>query len=144
MKVLQLFAFLLFATLSFTACEESVEPEEEEILLPLLGDEIPMKIGESVELDETDIKVAFMRVKEDSRCAEGAECFWEGQGTIQLEVTTAESIIIELTTRDGHAELASDTLATYIYTLLELTPYPKEGETISEEDYEIKLKVEQL
>ncbi len=142
MKVLQLFAFLLLATLSFTACDDAVEPEEE--LLPNLGDEIALKIGGVTQFNETDISLAFMRVKEDSRCPDGVECFWEGQGTIQLEVTDIESTVIELTTRAGHPEMASDTLAGYVYTLLELAPYPKEGEEIQAEDYEIKLKVEEL
>lgn len=142
MKLLQLSALLLFTMLAFTACNPA--EDESPANSVQLGDEINMKIGEATQVTDTEISINFLSVLEDSRCPEGVTCFWEGQAIVQLEIAEADNAVIELTERAGHPELAKDTLGGYVYTLLELSPYPKEGEEITEEDYALRFTVKEL
>lgn len=144
MKKLHLLAVLFLCGSCFLACNKEEETPESETDSFGLNEEIAMKVGGSIKVDDTDLTLAFMELAEDSRCPEGVECFWEGRAVVKLEVGDEENVVIELTSRAGHPDLAVDTLGNYVYQLLEVTPYPEEGVEIATEEYEIKVTVQEL
>ena len=77
----------------------------------------------------------------DSRCATGTVCKWEGNATIELDLTTHDdgNYKVVLNTNPGYP---IDTIIGNIYILLtDLTPYPEIGTVIYPNDYTAKLKI---
>ncbi|MFC1893152.1 hypothetical protein ACFLYR_03840 [Chloroflexota bacterium] len=46
-----------------------------------LGQEFDLHIGQTVFIEEEQIKFKFVEVITDSRCAKGATCIWQGEVT---------------------------------------------------------------
>lgn len=126
MKTLKPLFLLMIVFACMAACDNNEEPAEP--VFTKFGEIISLKIGESVEIDGPDLVVAFDSVIEDSRCAIGVECFWEGQAVVNLLINKTQSV--EVIMRAGHEELAKDTLDDIAYTLVDVTPYPDSKETL--------------
>ena len=43
-----------------------------------LGQEFSLRIGRKVTLRDTELKIRFVSVIEDSRCPKGVNCVWQG------------------------------------------------------------------
>ncbi len=85
--------------------------------------------------------ICFDTVLTDSRCATGELCYWEGNATIKLDLTTrdSESYKVELNT---NPDFTIDTTIGNIYILLtDLTPYPDINMEINPKDYKAKLTI---
>lgn len=116
MKSVRLLALLAAAV--GAACTGSTEPRP----LPT-GSEVILELGKSAQLDGTGITVTFTSV-EDSRCPTGAQCIWEGNGHVALEVRSAGGAPTtgELNT---HPSYPNDLTYRYVrLALAELDPYP--------------------
>ncbi len=138
MKVKKICILLLTPFFIFFSCEKEGDEDQ-------FGQTIILKIEDHAEISE-DLKVTFKDLLEDSRCPEGVECVWEGQAKVTLSIAEEDNPVsdLELILRAGKAELAKDTLHEYIYTLLEVRPYPKDGTIFEKEEYEIEIKVEEF
>jgi len=85
--------------------------------------------------------ICFYSILNDSRCAIGANCKWEGNATVIFDFTTRESINykFELNT---NTEFPVDTVIENIYILLtDLKPYPELNSEIQPKDYKANLTV---
>lgn len=85
--------------------------------------------------------ICFDTVLTDSRCAPGANCKWEGNATIRLNLTTIdnENYKIDLNT---NPDFRIDTTIGNSYILLtDLTPYPEISMVINSKDYKAKLTI---
>lgn len=136
---------LLFAVVAIgclAACEKNEDSDR--TIENKFGEPLPLKIGESVEVEGAAFVVAFDEIIEDSRCPTGVECFWEGQAKIQLLINDAQSV--EVIKRAGKEEMAKDTLDGFVYTLLDVSPYPdaKTVLPIPTESYTIDIQVDAL
>ena len=50
------------------------------------GEEFRLALGESAPVESTPFAVTFLKVLEDSRCATGHSCVWEGNARIEVGV----------------------------------------------------------
>jgi hypothetical protein len=89
-----------------------------------------------------DFRLRIDSVLSDSRCATGANCKWEGNAEVRLDLIlqgNRQYFLILNTNQD----FRTDTLVENInYKLVGLLPYPEINETIDNEDYTIKIMIE--
>lgn len=115
---------------------ETGSDEETAVNQVMPGEPFRLMRGETAVLAETTI--TFREVSEDSRCPKSVECFWEGQGIVELDITAPEG----QTTRMQLNTNSPDNIRTYQQyeiQLIELTPYPQTTDTIPQEMYEAVL-----
>ncbi|MCO6493617.1 MAG: hypothetical protein J5I98_34675, partial [Phaeodactylibacter sp.] len=87
-----------------------------------------------------DLSITFRDVVEDSRCPTGAVCVWEGQARVQLDVQSEDgSQSIELAFQASRSSFDRDTVGGYAISLMNVSPHPREGQTIKKQDYRIRL-----
>ncbi len=133
MKRILFFSLLL---LSLASCHKKTHVTNYE-----LGNPFTLKVGET-QVCACGAPDVTLHSVTDSRCPEGAACFWEGEATVLL---TVGSDSLRLSTANDILEFTSvDTLGNYIYTLLGVLPYPTLNGTIQQSDYEVELRVDEL
>lgn len=76
----------------------------------------------------------------DSRCPEGALCFWQGMATIYIEFNLGHRIDTSLNTMDN----GKCVLGFYSISLGEISPYPHIDSIPEKENYRIELFVEHI
>ncbi len=82
------------------------------------------------------LALQLVRVFDESRCPEGVTCVWAG--TLKADVRTASG----LGTSTQTVELGSTiTMEAENITFLSATPYPKEGKSITEGQYQLTFNV---
>lgn len=138
---MQSFFLVLGTFFALIACDEKTEemPIEDKF-----GTPVTLKVGASSDIQEGLLTITFDKLVEDSRCPNGAECFWEGQATVQLLVN--ESTTVDLIMRAAHEDLAKDTVDNYIYTLLDVSPYPDMSDELPlpSDVYSVEVQVDKL
>lgn len=109
------------------------------------GETFDLAFGIERTSDDGVMTLSFADI-EDSRCPLNVICVWEGQAEVKLSVKIAgeEPVDLELINRVGHPELGIDTLGNFIFTLEDVLPYPEGAEQIDDEDYLLKLRVDEL
>ena len=136
MKHLLFLAAVLFILTSSQCNEQAGEGYQ-------LGEAFELKIGEqkACQCDAPIVKVNSM--KEDSRCPENTNCMWEGQAVVEFSLINADQKeeALELTLRKGHPKLSTKVVGPYQYSIQQVSPYPKDGVKINDEDYVIQLVV---
>jgi hypothetical protein len=79
-----------------------------------------------------------MSVQEDSRCPEGGQCIWEGNGKIELKLQQQDqpSVLVQLnTTREPRETVYQG----YRIQLVSLNSYPSTKSVIKPSDFVVKL-----
>ena len=110
------------------ACDDPSGPE--------LGDRFSLAIGETVAVEGTDIRVRFLGVESDSRCALRAQCVWAGDGEVALRITDGRDNLIHGTLHTNEVEgPGSIRVGAYELSLAELRPYPEVPGEIDTDDY---------
>ena len=99
-----------------------------------LDQEFEIRIGERVSIRKEGLTVSFTRVVEDSRCPEGVQCVWAGNGKILLQVSKARRRAATMRLNTG-MEPRQDDYRGYDVKLVSLNPYPKEGVVIKRKEY---------
>ena len=123
------FVFAILA-LSVVGCDSSTDPTG-----PSLNEEFTLQFGQTVTLKNEPLTITFKSVLEDSRCPTGAECPWEGNARILIQISQTD---IELNTT---LEPKQATYQAYTIRLVAVEPYPILNEEIEPEDYSIKIIV---
>ena len=110
-----------------------------------VGEEIELKIGETVNVSETALELTFWNVAEDSRCPIGVDCIWEGRAVIEVRSRTrGEENQFQLIFQARKSELASRIVNLYSIELGAVTPIPNIAKgPIQVGDYRIRLQVRQ-
>lgn len=89
----------------------------------------------------------FDIVMEESRCPEVMTCFWSGVAKINLKITkdnnTTNLELSTLTSIDGSYQ-ESQEFENYVFTLIQLYPYPESTNDIAHEDYCLELDIREL
>ena len=93
----------------------------------LLDEEFTLALGDSIALEGTPYSIAFRDVIEDSRCAQGTICIWEGNARIELEFR--ESAGRKFTWHlDTSSRIPTEKYDTgFAMELRRLDPQPREG-----------------
>ncbi|MGD8553949.1 MAG: hypothetical protein PVJ32_00800 [Anaerolineales bacterium] len=100
-----------------------------------LGEQFQLAYGQSVDIREAGFGIEFVAVVEDSRCAEGAVCVWEGNARVEISVSNIDASL------NTTLEPRQVSHQGYLIRLLAVNPYPVLGEQIEPEDYVIALIV---
>lgn len=119
---------LILLPLLIVSCQNSITA-----ISPEIGNPFKIKLGQTLEFQNADLSVTFEELLEDSRCPEGATCFWAGNGRIVIKLNELQT---ELNT---YLDPQASNLHGYTIELLALAPYPKVNEQINEDDYTVEL-----
>jgi len=107
-----------------------------------LGQEVELKIGQTVSIKGEQIKVKFAEVVTDSRCPNGATCIWQGEITCTVEITYFESMYSKILTQTGLTQEPSrDVFKEYSITF-SVQPYPELERDIKTNEYHLQLVIE--
>ena len=138
------YIFLLLICLSIIGCTHNTDgymPDGETSITVSFGQAFVIKVGQVASISSQRLSLTFLSVSQDSRCPKGAHCIWEGNGKVNIQLTSRgqTSDTIELNTATS---LPSE--ATYLHykiSLLDLQPYPLEGSTIQQSEYRATVRV---
>jgi hypothetical protein len=99
----------------------------------ILGREFKIEYGQELTVKGQGLKVKFVSVADDSRCAVNATCVWAGDAKIVIGVRQAntEGSRIELHTNGTPAEKYQR----YVIRLVALDPYPRTDVERKPSDY---------
>ncbi|HEX8493949.1 MAG TPA: hypothetical protein VF658_13975 [Pyrinomonadaceae bacterium] len=87
-----------------------------------LGREFKLRVGERVVIKEAGLNITFSAVAEDSRCPEGVNCIWAGNGRIVVKVSKGRKRAdVQLNTG---VEPRQGRFSEYDIKLVALNPYP--------------------
>jgi hypothetical protein len=115
-----------------TACDENTPTGPS---VPL-NQEFTLAPGELATIENTSIRVQFIRVSGDSRCPADALCIQGGDALVHVRANAEE---FELHT--GDESRASADHAGFVIELVNLQPYPFSSRTIAPDDYRATLNV---
>lgn len=102
---------------------------------------LTVKSGKQGIAKKSKLRIKFISLVEDSRCPEGVNCVWAGNAKIKVKLSNGQtSKEFEFNSNDGPKGDSFDGWAVY---LEELTPYPKQGKTVTGH-YKAKFKVIRL
>ena len=106
-----------------------------------LDQEFALSIGQSAQIEGENLQVRFEEVIEDSRCATGATCIWEGRVSLAVEIKDNGSPYKMVLIQSGmNNQYASETYEAYQFTF-KVNPYPELGRDIATNDYQLLLTV---
>jgi hypothetical protein len=107
-----------------------------------LGREFKLRVGQRADLKEGNLRIKFASV-EESRCPRNVTCVWAGNAQVLIEVGTrnGRGKSMKLNTM-GSPQLPSEgKYKSYTVTLVEVNPYPQDGQEIAAGDYAVTLVV---
>jgi len=108
--------------------------------------EIDLKIKDPVEFD-SGLNLEITNVN-DSRCAEGVICVWEGEALVTFDISyNGQTETIQLSKCNGEASQCKDSVVeklSHRFQVLEVSPYPKIDVEVQEGDIVVRMKVEKL
>src|SRR4030042_2912932 len=78
-------SILLIGLILLTGCAKNNEIDA------ALGGTVTLAPGQTVSITDASLKIKFLEIVNDSRCATGVECFWEGEVTALVEITQQNS-----------------------------------------------------
>ncbi|MFA5401083.1 MAG: hypothetical protein WC169_08590 [Dehalococcoidia bacterium] len=109
-----------------------------------LDKEFSLSIGQTAEIKSEGITLQFEGIQEDSRCPEGATCFWAGRviGTLLITDNGLTSRIM-LTEPRPTDQPDANTYKQYRFAS-QVQPYPELGKQISKDDYRLFLTVKKI
>ena len=106
-----------------------------------LDQEFTLSIGQSARIEGEDLQVRFEEVIEDSRCATGSACIWEGRVSLAVEIKDNGSPYKMVLIQSGmNNQYASETYKAYQLTF-KVNPYPELGKDIATDDYQLLLTI---
>jgi len=135
------FLLTCFSLLGYTNHHDEYIPDTETSITVSLGQVFDIKVGQEASISSQQLTLKFLSVSEDSRCPQGTNCIWEGNGKVNIELTPTgqTSYVVELNTA---MPLKSDaTYLNYKISLLDLQPYPSAGSTIQQSEYIATVRV---
>lgn len=104
-----------------------------------LNQEVRLPIGETLVISDEGLKIRFVAVTNDSRCAQGVTCIWAGEAKCKTEFTLGNSKDLVDITITGSG--VSQTIF-HSYTIQSiLEPYPKAEQTIQQSSYILVMKI---
>ena len=104
-----------------------------------LNQQFTLGPGEAAAIEDTSVRLQFLRVTGDSRCPADAICIQGGDALVHVRVGNGAMTEYELHT--GDQSKAAIVHGGFRIELLELQPYPFSSRTIRPEDYRATLRV---
>ena len=133
----------LLGLMAMTSCRSTTEADFREPVIRLdTPVEVTLAVGESRAVGNTALHARFLGILEDSRCPVDATCVWEGNAAaeIQLSVGDQPATTARINTS---LEPRSVDFGAVSFTVVELTPVPRQTAPIESADYRITLRFTQ-
>jgi len=147
-KLLPTLLTIILTVVIFTGCKSLFPSQYDQFDL---GDTVEIAIGQTI-YENKHFWVRLDSIIEDSRCPEGAYCLWEGRVAFRMSVSFG------IFGDEMHMDFSSDTCMDHSVIvkddpvsapgnlcdiiIVEISPYPVIGDTISKEDYIVKFVIE--
>jgi hypothetical protein len=110
---------------------------------PALNQSFDLKVGQTVSVQDTPLKVSFQSVAKDSRCPEDVTCVWAGNATVVLKISEggrpATTINLNSGLNPKHISYQG-----YDIKLADVKPRRNTHRQISQSDYVITLTVTKI
>lgn len=117
-------ALVLSLVLSILSCKKESNEVE-------LDKKFNMVYNQTVSLNSENLTIKLVDIT-DSRCPNGAQCTWQGEGRLTLNINNSEIQVSTLT--------PTNTLG-YTFNIIDLSPYPNIDSNLSKEDYKAELVI---
>jgi hypothetical protein len=149
---------LMVIAIAFTGChltsKQTADKNSEDEKVPTEPISIPvpdppnanafiLKIDGDYHQYKEMVSVNFEKVVNDSRCPTDANCVWEGNAEIMLNVVSMEkdTAHFSLNTQKNYQQ---DTILNgYTIQLINVLPEPLSGKLLTTDDYSVELKINQ-
>jgi len=108
--------------------------------------EVPiiLKINQSETFPETQVKILFKDVLEDSRCPSSVVCVWEGEARISVNVKVGNQYDSDHILTLNNITTSKAFFLEYSIQLTKIDPYPENTDPISKEQYEASFLLEKI
>ena len=127
--------FALVCLLVATGCDEKTPAAPS---VPL-NQQFALAPGEAATIQDSRVRIEFVRVSGDSRCPADAVCIQGGDALVHIRAGAGNMADYELHT--GDQSRAAVTHDGYRVELVNLQPYPFSSRTIRPEEYRAMLRV---
>jgi hypothetical protein len=124
---------VLVLPLFLTACGSSQ-------LSANLGKEFTLPAGQTIVINGESLKIKFVEVTGDSRCATGLQCVRAGEANCLMLIYKGDSQTSLTLVQEGSNEVNSMDFNVY-NAQFRLEPYPVKDQTIKPEDYKLIMTV---
>lgn len=101
-----------------------------------------LRVGESVDLEDIDLRMGFSEVVHDSRCPRMVMCIWEGDAEVGLWAESPGFAIEEFNLNTHPDGVQQVEIFGYLVTIVGLDPYPVTPGDIPPDKYVVSLVVE--
>lgn len=101
-----------------------------------------LKIGQAYHVGGKSLK--FMKVSSDSRCPKGVTCVWPGEIKIIVGIYEGKDDLSEIKVFEvspGQEQPVLAEIGDKVFRVFNISPYPKKGETILAEEYQLNLVI---
>ena len=127
--------FAVVCLLIATGCDEKAPAAPS---VPL-NQQFALAPGEAATIEDSRVRIEFVRVSGDSRCPADAVCIQGGDALVHIRAADGGSSEYELHT--GDESRAAINHAGFRIELVNLQPYPFSSRTIQPEEYRAMLRV---
>jgi hypothetical protein len=124
---------VLVLPLVLTACGSSQ-------ISAALGTQFTLPAGKTAIIPGESLKIKFVEVTADSRCAQGVECVWAGQADCLMLIYKGDSQTSLTFVQEGSNEVNSMDFNVYNIKF-KLEPYPEKNKEIKPADYRLVMTV---
>ena len=136
-----IFPVSLFAVIMTLVFSFSCDKQPKEISVGL-GEEVELKLGQTVSIIDEEMKFKFVEVVSDSRCPDNASCAWQGEVKCVLEITYRGELHTMTITQPGLTrQNSTDVFREYMISF-NVTPYPDVFKEIQPDEYRLLLTVD--
>jgi hypothetical protein len=105
-----------------------------------LGQKFTLAIGQVASITGENLKIRFIKVIGDSRCAQGVTCIWAGEASSLIEISYSGSTYQKTLTQPGLTEPPQTDFLKYVIAF-DLQPYPQAGVKTENKDYRLQLEI---
>jgi hypothetical protein len=128
-----LIAGLLFAVACAASDDDPVEVS--------LNEDFQLRIGQSAQVSDAEMKIGFQAVTSDSRCAKGETCITEGDAIVRIWLEDSGGTREERDLHTGSQMARATDFANFSIGLVALHPERISGRNVEPEQYLATLRV---
>lgn len=108
----------------------------------LPGEELLLRVGETMEVEGEDLSLRFVEVRSDSRCPKDARCIRAGEAVVVLEARASDREVRELILEIPPGGSAREFFDGLVVHVVALEPPAESGKKIEPCEYVLKVTTE--
>ena len=107
-----------------------------------MGEEFPLRLGDSESVDEGSLSLTFVEVARDNRCPKDVQCIVAGEAVAIFAAETSDGASADLTFEVPPGGSATQSYEGYTITVVSVDPQTHSKRRIKPEDYVARVLVE--